>query len=265
MKTTYLLGAALAAVSLVPIFESGLRFTNPAILVALILVVPLFDTGFVLVLRRLAGRQVDGRAAAGDRRDVRGERARQGAPALRRHPATSAPPEPIAERAVCGSHRRYDGKRPCEADTHGGTGGRSAQALGRRIGLVAARPRRRRNEAIRLRRTRRRLYRAGPDQYPVAMSRRRSSLGFLGIFGRSSDLRQLDAVGAGREHLAHERIEARRAVDVEGDRERSHVGGQGGVIMRTVVGRRFIGHSRRMAQELMDRPTGERRAAMSRH
>jgi UDP-GlcNAc:undecaprenyl-phosphate GlcNAc-1-phosphate transferase len=51
------IGAVLASASLVPIFHTRLAFVNPAVLVGLILVVPLFDTGFVLVLRRLAGRK----------------------------------------------------------------------------------------------------------------------------------------------------------------------------------------------------------------
>jgi len=50
-------GALLAAASLVPIYNAPLAFTNPAVIVVLILIVPLFDTGFVLVLRRLAGRR----------------------------------------------------------------------------------------------------------------------------------------------------------------------------------------------------------------
>jgi len=50
-------GALLAAASLVPIFSSRLAFISPGVLVVLILVVPLFDTGFVLVLRRFAGRK----------------------------------------------------------------------------------------------------------------------------------------------------------------------------------------------------------------
>jgi UDP-GlcNAc:undecaprenyl-phosphate GlcNAc-1-phosphate transferase len=49
-------GALLAGASLVPIFHTRIAFVSPAILVVLILVVPLFDTGFVLVLRRFAGR-----------------------------------------------------------------------------------------------------------------------------------------------------------------------------------------------------------------
>ena len=51
------IGALLAAASLVPVFNARLAFINPAVIVVLILVVPLFDTGFVLVLRRLAGRK----------------------------------------------------------------------------------------------------------------------------------------------------------------------------------------------------------------
>ena len=50
-------GALLAASSLVPIFSSRLAFISPGVLVVLVLVVPLFDTGFVLVLRRFAGRK----------------------------------------------------------------------------------------------------------------------------------------------------------------------------------------------------------------
>ncbi len=50
------LGALLGGASLVPVLRAGPDFLNPAIFVVLILVVPLFDTGFVLVLRRFAGR-----------------------------------------------------------------------------------------------------------------------------------------------------------------------------------------------------------------
>src|SRR5215216_5776909 len=50
------IGALLAGCSLVPIFHGGIAFTNPAVIAVLILIVPLFDTSFVLVLRRLAGR-----------------------------------------------------------------------------------------------------------------------------------------------------------------------------------------------------------------
>ena len=51
------IGAVLAGASLVPIFNARVAFVSPAVLVVLILVVPLFDTAFVLVLRRLAGRK----------------------------------------------------------------------------------------------------------------------------------------------------------------------------------------------------------------
>jgi UDP-GlcNAc:undecaprenyl-phosphate GlcNAc-1-phosphate transferase len=50
------IGAMLAGCSLVAAFGSGGTFSQPALLALLILAVPLFDTGFVLVLRRLAGR-----------------------------------------------------------------------------------------------------------------------------------------------------------------------------------------------------------------
>ena len=49
------IGAVLASASLVPVYNAPLAFINPAVIVVLILIVPLFDTGFVLVLRRLAG------------------------------------------------------------------------------------------------------------------------------------------------------------------------------------------------------------------
>jgi UDP-GlcNAc:undecaprenyl-phosphate/decaprenyl-phosphate GlcNAc-1-phosphate transferase len=51
------IGALVAGMSLVPVFHTRIAFVSPAVLVALILVVPLFDTAFVLVLRRLAGRK----------------------------------------------------------------------------------------------------------------------------------------------------------------------------------------------------------------
>ncbi len=51
------IGALLGAASLVPVFHTRIAFVSPTVLVALILVVPLFDTAFVLVLRRLAGRK----------------------------------------------------------------------------------------------------------------------------------------------------------------------------------------------------------------
>jgi len=50
------LGGTLAAASLVPLISPSTDFYRSAILVLLVLSVPLFDTGFVLVLRRLAGR-----------------------------------------------------------------------------------------------------------------------------------------------------------------------------------------------------------------
>jgi UDP-GlcNAc:undecaprenyl-phosphate GlcNAc-1-phosphate transferase len=51
------IGALLGGASLVPVFHTRVAFVSPAVLVCLILVVPLFDTAFVLVLRRLAGRK----------------------------------------------------------------------------------------------------------------------------------------------------------------------------------------------------------------
>jgi UDP-GlcNAc:undecaprenyl-phosphate GlcNAc-1-phosphate transferase len=51
------IGALLAGASLVPVYNAPLAFISPAVIVVLILIVPLFDTGFVLVLRRLAGRK----------------------------------------------------------------------------------------------------------------------------------------------------------------------------------------------------------------
>jgi UDP-GlcNAc:undecaprenyl-phosphate GlcNAc-1-phosphate transferase len=50
------IGAILGAVTLVPVFHPQIAFVSPSVLAVLILVVPLFDTAFVLVLRRLAGR-----------------------------------------------------------------------------------------------------------------------------------------------------------------------------------------------------------------
>ncbi len=50
------IGSLLAGAALVPVVTAGDAFTDPALLSVVILVVPLFDTGFVLVLRRLAGR-----------------------------------------------------------------------------------------------------------------------------------------------------------------------------------------------------------------
>jgi UDP-GlcNAc:undecaprenyl-phosphate GlcNAc-1-phosphate transferase len=49
-------GAALAGTSLVPVLQERTIFPWTSVLVVVILVVPLFDTGFVLVLRRFAGR-----------------------------------------------------------------------------------------------------------------------------------------------------------------------------------------------------------------
>jgi UDP-GlcNAc:undecaprenyl-phosphate GlcNAc-1-phosphate transferase len=50
------IGAMLASTSLVPVFGAGVSLSSPVVPIALILTVPLFDTAFVLVLRRLAGR-----------------------------------------------------------------------------------------------------------------------------------------------------------------------------------------------------------------
>jgi UDP-GlcNAc:undecaprenyl-phosphate/decaprenyl-phosphate GlcNAc-1-phosphate transferase len=50
------IGAMLASTSLVPLFDSSVSLSGPMVPIALILTVPLFDTAFVLVLRRLAGR-----------------------------------------------------------------------------------------------------------------------------------------------------------------------------------------------------------------
>jgi UDP-GlcNAc:undecaprenyl-phosphate/decaprenyl-phosphate GlcNAc-1-phosphate transferase len=50
------IGSLLAGAALVPVVAAGDAFTDPALLAVVILVVPLFDTAFVLVLRRLAGR-----------------------------------------------------------------------------------------------------------------------------------------------------------------------------------------------------------------
>ena len=51
------IGGLLAGASLVPVFHTRVAFVSPAVFVGLIFVVPLFDTAFVLVLRRLAGRR----------------------------------------------------------------------------------------------------------------------------------------------------------------------------------------------------------------
>jgi UDP-GlcNAc:undecaprenyl-phosphate/decaprenyl-phosphate GlcNAc-1-phosphate transferase len=50
------IGAVIAGASLVPVLQERTAFPWTSLLVVAILVVPLFDTGFVLVLRRLAGR-----------------------------------------------------------------------------------------------------------------------------------------------------------------------------------------------------------------
>ena len=51
------IGAMLGGAALVPVVHTRIAFVSPALLAVLILVVPLFDTSFVLVLRRLAGRK----------------------------------------------------------------------------------------------------------------------------------------------------------------------------------------------------------------
>lgn len=51
------IGALLGGASLVPVFHGRIAFVSPAVIAILILVVPLFDTAFVLVLRRAAGRR----------------------------------------------------------------------------------------------------------------------------------------------------------------------------------------------------------------
>jgi len=50
------IGAVLAGATLVPVFRVGDALARPSLTAALVLVMPLFDTAFVLVLRRLAGR-----------------------------------------------------------------------------------------------------------------------------------------------------------------------------------------------------------------
>ncbi len=50
------IGAVLAGASLMPVLQERTVFPWTSVLVVLILVAPLFDTGFVLVLRRFAGR-----------------------------------------------------------------------------------------------------------------------------------------------------------------------------------------------------------------
>ena len=51
------IGAMLASTSLVPLLRGGVALSSPIVPIALVLTVPLFDTAFVLVLRRLAGRK----------------------------------------------------------------------------------------------------------------------------------------------------------------------------------------------------------------
>ena len=51
------IGAVLGSATLVPVFNTGIAFVSPAVLVVFVLIVPIFDTAFVLVLRRLAGRK----------------------------------------------------------------------------------------------------------------------------------------------------------------------------------------------------------------
>jgi UDP-GlcNAc:undecaprenyl-phosphate GlcNAc-1-phosphate transferase len=51
------IGALFGGASLAAVFHQRIAFVSPAVLIVLILVVPLFDTAFVLVLRRLAGRR----------------------------------------------------------------------------------------------------------------------------------------------------------------------------------------------------------------
>jgi UDP-GlcNAc:undecaprenyl-phosphate GlcNAc-1-phosphate transferase len=50
------IGAAIAGATLMPVLQERTAFPWASIVVVMVLVVPLFDTGFVLVLRRLAGR-----------------------------------------------------------------------------------------------------------------------------------------------------------------------------------------------------------------
>ena len=50
------LGALLGGAALVPVFNAGDTLSLPSVTAMLVLIVPVFDTGFVLVLRRLAGR-----------------------------------------------------------------------------------------------------------------------------------------------------------------------------------------------------------------
>jgi UDP-GlcNAc:undecaprenyl-phosphate GlcNAc-1-phosphate transferase len=51
------IGGIFGATALVPVYNAPLSFINPSVIVFLVLIVPLFDTAFVLALRRLAGRR----------------------------------------------------------------------------------------------------------------------------------------------------------------------------------------------------------------
>jgi UDP-GlcNAc:undecaprenyl-phosphate GlcNAc-1-phosphate transferase len=51
------IGALLGGAALVPVFHPRIAFISPGVIAMLVLIVPLFDTAFVLVLRRLAGRK----------------------------------------------------------------------------------------------------------------------------------------------------------------------------------------------------------------
>jgi UDP-GlcNAc:undecaprenyl-phosphate GlcNAc-1-phosphate transferase len=51
------IGGIFGATALVPVYNAPLSFINPSVIVFLVLIVPLFDTAFVLALRRLAGRK----------------------------------------------------------------------------------------------------------------------------------------------------------------------------------------------------------------
>jgi UDP-GlcNAc:undecaprenyl-phosphate GlcNAc-1-phosphate transferase len=50
------IGAVIAGASLVPVLQERTAFPWTSVVIVMVLVVPLFDTGFVLVLRRFAGR-----------------------------------------------------------------------------------------------------------------------------------------------------------------------------------------------------------------
>jgi UDP-GlcNAc:undecaprenyl-phosphate GlcNAc-1-phosphate transferase len=51
------IGGIFGATALVPVYNAPVSFINPSVIVFLVLIVPLFDTVFVLALRRLAGRR----------------------------------------------------------------------------------------------------------------------------------------------------------------------------------------------------------------